>query len=40
MRERESVEPDGRVGGEELRGVAEGKNHNQDILYAKNTFKR
>lgn len=25
MRERESVDPDGRVGGEELRGVAEGK---------------
>lgn len=38
MREREGVEPDGRVGGEELRGVAEGKNYNQDILYAKKSI--
>lgn len=39
MREREGVESDGSVGGEELRGAAEGKNHNQDILHAKNIFK-
>lgn len=38
MREREGVEPDERVGGEELRGVAERKDHHQDILYEKKSI--